>query len=173
MKREDAFYYKNLIMLGIWDEYDEWLNGCLKTESPLSDLVLELSFCGSNADEVVRLLHNYCSEGEFDEATVADRLRLFFKDAYYSNRMTKDEVVSTMFRLALILDDEDFDVNLRWGFYYLDEYYSMTKDGIITLEEFDFAFSRFLDTGVLSNVDFNLQKPTLLDKIKSIFKKMI
>ena len=34
MKREDAFYYKNLLMFGFSDGYDEWLNYYLEKESP-------------------------------------------------------------------------------------------------------------------------------------------
>ena len=48
MNREDAFYYKNLLMLGFSDGYDEWLNDYLEAENPLSNIVLELSCCGSD-----------------------------------------------------------------------------------------------------------------------------
>lgn len=62
MTREDAYYYKILLSNGFDDGYYEWLDGFLEKEDPLSDIVLELSLCGSNVDETIRLLHNYCAE---------------------------------------------------------------------------------------------------------------
>ena len=65
MKREDAFYFKHLLLLGFTDGYEEWLNYYLETESPLSDIVLELSVNGSDFKKIVSLLHNFCLENEF------------------------------------------------------------------------------------------------------------
>lgn len=62
MTREDAYYYKILLSMGFDDGYYEWLDGFLTEEDPLSDIVLELSLCGSDVDEIIRLLHNYCAE---------------------------------------------------------------------------------------------------------------
>lgn len=59
MKREDAFYYKNLLMLGFSDEYDNWLDYCLESEDPLSNIVLELYCCGSDINKTISVLHNY------------------------------------------------------------------------------------------------------------------
>ena len=48
LRREDAFYYMYLLLLGFSDGYDEWLESYLKTDEPMSDLVIDLYFCGSN-----------------------------------------------------------------------------------------------------------------------------
>lgn len=177
MKREDAFYYKNILMLGFLDGYNEWLDYYLETEDPLSDIVLELSCCGSDVKKTISVLHNYCAEQPFDEAAVCDRLRLFFKDAYYSNRMNKEEISSTMYRLALNIGAPGFfDIHLWGSMYYLDDFYSLAKDGIISWESFDFAFFSYLDNGI--PLDSNLiwskntaKKRSLLDRIKSVFNK--
>ena len=177
MKREDAFYYKNLLMVGFSDGYDEWLNHYLEIESPLSDIVLELSLCGSDVNKTISLLHNYCAEQNFDKAVSHDKLRLFFKNAYYSNRMSKEEVLSTMYRLSLNIGDPgDFDIKLWGSMYYLDYYYSLALDGVIPMENFDFAFLSYLDNGTPLDSDLiwrksMKKKPSLLDKIKSILKK--
>lgn len=177
MKREDAFYYKNLLMLGFSDGYDEWLDYYLELEDPLSNIVLELSCCGSDVTKTISVLHNYCAEQPFDESAVCDRLRLFFKDAYYTNRMSKEEISSTMYRLALNIGDPgDFDIHLWGSMYYLDDFHSLAKDGIISWESFDFAFFSYLDNG--TPLDSNLiwskntvKKPLVFDWIKSILKK--
>ena len=177
MKREEAFYYKNLLLLGFSDGYDEWLNYYLETESPLSDIVLELSLCGSNLDKIVSLLHNYCAEQAFDETVSHDKLRLFFKEAYHSSRMGKEEVLSTMYHLALNVGDPgDFDTKLWGSMYYLDYYYGLAKDGTIPMENFDFAFFSYLDNGVPFDEDLIWKKqikrkPSLINKIKNLFRR--
>ena len=177
MKREDAFYYKNLLILGFSDGYEEWLKYCLETESPLSDIVLELSFCGSDVNKIVSLLHNYCAAQKFNEAASHDRLRLFFKEAYYSNRMTKEEVLSTMYRLSLNIDAlGNFDIKLWGSMYYLDYYYRLAGDGVIPWENFDFAFFSYLNNGTPIDTDLiwkkSIKKNTpLFVKIKNIFKR--
>ena len=179
MKREDAFYYKQLLTLGFSDGFNEWFDSFLEADKPLSDIVLDLACCGSDINKTISLLHNYCLEQPFDEVVACDRLRLFFKEAYHSNRMSKEEVVATMYRLAINVGDPgDFDFNIDiWGsMYYLDDFHSLAKDGIISWESFDFAFLEYLDNG--TPLDSKLvwkkneyKKPTLLDKIRNIFRK--
>ena len=60
--------------------------------------------------------------------------------------------------------------------YYLDDFHSLAKDGIISWESFDFAFFSYLDNG--TPVDSKLvwkkneyKKTSLFDKIKNIFKR--
>ena len=91
MKREDAFYHKLLLASGLDDGYDEWLNHYLESENPLSNIALELACCGSDINRTISVLHNFCAEQPFDEAAVCHRIRLFYKNAYYSNRMSKEE----------------------------------------------------------------------------------
>ena len=179
MKREDAFYHKILLMTGLDDSYDEWLNHYLESENPLSNIALELACCGSDINKTISVLHNFCAEQPFDEIVVCDKLRLFFKDAYYANRMSKEEVSSTMYRLALNVGDPgDVDFNIKlWGsMYYLNDFYSLAKDGIISWENFDFAFFSYLDNGTPldSNLVWNkntVKNPSFVDKSKSVFKK--
>ena len=148
MKREDAFYHKILLMTGLNDGYDEWLNYYLETENPLSDVVLELACCDSDVNKIISVLHNFCTEQPFDVAAVCDRVRLFFKNAYHANKMDKKEIVSTMYRLTLSVGDPgDFDIDLWGSMAYLSEYYSLTEEGMISWERFDFAFFSYLDNG--------------------------
>ena len=173
MTREDAFYYKNLLMLGFSDEFNEWYNSFLESEKPLSGIILDLA--GADTAETISLLHNYCAEQPFDEAVVCDKIRSFFKESYYSNRMNKEEIVSSMYRLALNIGDPgDFNIDLWGDMYYFEDLHSLAKNGIISFESFDSAFFAYLDNG--TNVDLDLlvaknetNKPSLLKKIKKLF----
>ena len=178
MKREDAFYHKILLMTDLDDGYDEWLNGYLESEKPLSDVVLELVYCGSDVNKIISVLHNFCNEHPFDKSVVCDRLREYFKDAYYTNKMSKDEITTIMHRVVLnILETEDFDVHLWGSLYYLDDYYYFAEEGVIPWESFNSAFLSYLDNGVSIDSDplhYNNQiekGPTFIDRIKHIFKR--
>ena len=181
MKREDAYFYMNMLLLGFSDGYDKWLESYLKTDEPMSDIVIDLYFCGSDVNKTISLLHNYCGEQEFDKSIVSDKFRLFFKEAYHTGRMDKGEVVSSMYKLVGNIGypgDNNFDYDLWGDMYYLDDYYSLAKDGIISWESFDFAFYSYLDDGI--PIDSNLiwrnnmsKQPSyssLIEKIKSVFK---
>lgn len=191
MRREDAYYYMNLLLLGFSDGYDEWLESYLKTDEPMSDLVIDLYFSGSDVKKIISLLHNYCGEQELDESVISEKFRLFFKEAYHSGRMVKGEIVSTMYKLVNNIGDPgdwNFDADLWGDMYYLDDYYSMAKDGIISWESFDFAFTSYLDNGTpidsnliweknMSNEPLSLSvvsgmmKQSLFEKIKNMFKR--
>ena len=87
------------------------------------------------------------------------KLQLFFKNAYYSNRMSKEEVLSTMYRLSLNIGDPgDFDIKLWGSMYYLDYYYGLALDGVIPMENFDLAFFSYLDNGTPLDSDLIWRK---------------
>lgn len=149
MKREEAYYYRNLLLLGFSNGYNEWLNNHLETEDTLSDVVLELSWCGTDVKKTVSVLNNYCSEQQFDESVVADKLRLFFKEAYHSGKMGKQEMISNMYQLVLNIGCvENLNMNVWGSMYYLSDFYSMAEDGTISWESFDFALFSYLDSGI-------------------------
>ena len=177
MKFEDAFYFKILLQAGLTDGYDEWLDGFLEAEDPLSDIVLKLALCGSDTRQTISCLHNYCLEQNIDTSIVRDKLRLFLKDAYYTNRLSKEKVASLMCRFVLdASDSRDINYDLWGDMYFMDDYYSLAKDGIITWENFDQIFLSFLNDGVSpgwKSVHYQTKPSpnTWLEKIKSWFCK--
>ncbi|MBQ5867139.1 MAG: hypothetical protein IIW56_10735 [Oscillospiraceae bacterium] len=181
MKREDAFYHKLLLMSGLDDGYDEWLNYYLELENPLSNIVLELACCGSDINKTISVLHNFCAEQPFDKSDVCNRVRLFYKNAYYSKRMSTEEIVSSMYRLANNIGDPgdaDFDAHIWGDMYYLDDYYDLAIDGLIPMEGFNVAFFSYLDNGISidSNSIWNYNKSkntSLIDRIKHFLNKII
>ena len=140
MNHDDAFYYLNLLKLGYVDKYDEWLNYYLETENPLSDIVLALATCGSNPEVIIKILQDYCNEQPLNESLISEMFRLFFKEAFYSNCMNREEILShvkTLLRQGIGYSSEgtSFDE-------ILDEY-DLASDGII--DNFDELFLLFLE----------------------------
>ncbi len=152
MTGEEAYYYKILLQYGFTDDYDRWLNTALEGEDPLSNIVLELSLCGSDVEKTLSCLTNYCKDNLFDDNVVGNKLRLFLKDGYYSGRFTKDEVVSHMYNFAKT-DGYPFDYeSSRWrDMYYMLDYFCMADDGIVPAEEFDKVFHDVLNKDFLTN----------------------
>ncbi len=177
MRFEEAYYYKILIMSGLNDGFDDWLNKLLEEEEPLSDIVLRLASCGSDINKTISCLHNYCLGQEFDEKAVCEKLRLFLKDAYHSGRLSKDEVVFYMSRFCINHGDlSNYDMRSWGSMFYMDDYYSFAKEGLIAWKQFDFAFLSYLDTGSSMALDGFWEhrggtQKSLLRKIMEFFIK--
>ncbi|MBQ9746205.1 MAG: hypothetical protein IJW21_05230 [Clostridia bacterium] len=144
MTREDAYFERVLLLAGFWDGYDEWLDGYLEREEPLSDIVLELVDCRGDMKEVEYRLNLYCLEKPFDEESVHERLRLFLWDGYKSEKMSKDEVLAAMGKFSRILPDGGaFGRNCEILYYD----YDLVEGGVISEEQFDGEFLAFLESG--------------------------
>ena len=152
--REEAGFYLHLLLLGIQDGYGEWLHRCLTEEEPANDTALELSWCFSDTNKSISLLNRYCQEAPFDEAAVADKLRLFFKEAYHSGRMTQTEITSCMHQAAMNACTSG-ELNMKiWGsMYWLEESLAMVQEGIISQNDFDTAFFSCLNSSIPAAAD--------------------
>lgn len=89
-------YEKLLLIAGFTDSYDTWLDGYLEAEDPLSDVVLDLTECGSDIPRVISVLHNYCIGRDGDENAVAEKLRRFLYDEYKAGRITVAECINEL-----------------------------------------------------------------------------
>lgn len=185
MKCEEAFYHKIMLMTGLDDGYEEWLNDYLEAEDPLSNIVLELAYCSSDVEKTISVLNDYCLEHAYDEAIVCGKARSFFQKAYDSGRMSREETISSMHRLAQNVrdaEDADFDMDAWieiWGdMYYLDDDYDLVKEGLGSEADFDLAFSAYLRDGTPLNFNYiweqnSKEKTGLLDKIKRAVKAVL
>lgn len=63
---EEARFHLMLIQLGICDRFSPWLDALLEKETPLSDPVLELSWCSSDMKQVIHVLEDYLRNQETD-----------------------------------------------------------------------------------------------------------
>ena len=168
MEREEAFYHKILLMSCLDDGYNEWLNRCVETENPLSDIVLELAYCSSDINKTISVLNRYCTEEQVDMADVNDKVRLFFRNAYHSKKMSKEEITTYMQRVAFNIGDMENQNITIWdsssirkpdfavweSMYFLADYCQLAEEGIISWERFDFAFFSYLYNG--TPIDTNL-----------------
>lgn len=174
MNREDAYYYKILLMNGIYDDYDNWLYSYLTTEEPLSDIVLELGWCGSDINKTISCLHNFCLEQPFNERIVCDKLRTFLKESYNKNLYTIEEICTLMYNFVLAHGDPiDLDMSIWGDMFYLDDYWLNTKDGLCSKEKLEDAVLSYLNEG--TPVDYNSlwnirKEPSLFQKIKNLSK---
>ncbi|MBQ7485107.1 MAG: hypothetical protein IJT78_00595 [Oscillospiraceae bacterium] len=175
MNYDDAFYYENLLVIGCSDEYDAWLDSHLESEDPISQITMDLSSCGSDRNKAISVLKQYRLGQPVDEKTACDRLRLFLKAAYHSGKMDKGQVVSAMYAFVLNVGGPgDFDIEIWGDMFYFDDYYSLSKEGILSWEGFDSAFFAYLNDGIsLDPVKiwgYN-KKLTIFERMKHVFGK--
>ena len=149
MTREDAYYERIMLLCGYWDNYDEWIDSFLETEDPLSNIVLDLLDCRGDIKEVEHRLNLYCLEAPFDEESVYIRLRLYLRDGYKNGNLTKDDVMSALFRFSQKIPFCDFQNQCG----VLSDYCDLAENGILVMKEFDVELNRWLDQGGQVNID--------------------
>lgn len=149
VSREEAYYYYILLSNGFTDGYDKWLNSYLEAQTPLSDIVLNLSFCGNDVNSTISYLYSYAKEyNRLNEEVVCCLLREFLRIGYLKNRFTKDEVCRLMYKFATTHGDPgEFDGDIWDDMFYMDGYYSFAKDGSISMKKFDELFFGYLYNG--------------------------
>ncbi len=144
MTREDALYQKLLLAAGFVEQYEPWLAEFVEREDPLSDLTLDLSWCGGNYNEIVSCLHRYSIEGEVDDLAVAERLRLFVKEQYDSGKINIDKCMSAFYRFAR----EMWGYSDPWNYMMkLSDIYELVEDGWYSEKKWSKAFFAFLNEG--------------------------
>lgn len=148
MTREDAYYMQVKLLCGHVELYDPWLNTYLEEEDPLSDIVLKLLDCQDNLNDILRCLNLYCLEMTFDAKSVYRRLRLELCKYYENATMTKDRIMSELFRISQQIPDCPFQnqcLILSDYYYLLTELEAM--DMSVNMGEFDAELYKWLTTG--------------------------
>ena len=149
MNSNEAYYFKILLTNGISEGYNQWLDSYLETEEPLSDIVLNL--CGADINQTITYLHNYSAEYHLDQKIVCRLLREYLKKEYDAKRLSMEEVCCLMYRFAITHGDPadyEFDSEVWNDMFYIDEYYSLAKEGVISMEKFEKAFNSYLNHGI-------------------------
>lgn len=165
MTYEDAYYYRLLLQAGFTAEFDAWFDARLASDTPYSDIVVDLAMCRSDINETISLLRRYGDGKDFNETllpALRERLRLFLKDAYHGGRLTKKETVDAMYSFAIAHgypDDWNFNERLWGDMYYMSTCYEMAADGIASWENFDAIFLDYLDRGIPLIYDRIWQRP--------------
>ena len=149
MTREDAYYERIMLLCGYWDDYDEWLDFYLKTENPLSNIVLELLDCHGDIKEIEHRLNLYCLESPFDEESVYVRLRSYLRDGYKNKTLTEDDVMSALFSFSQKIPFCDFQDQCGC----LSDYYDLAENGILDMKKVVIELNRWLDHGGRVNTE--------------------
>lgn len=170
MTYEDACYHKLLLQLGFDDGYDAWLNTYLNEEDPLSDIVLDLAWCGSDRKRTVSVLYNFCLGQVINEYEICERMRLFLKEEYLSGRMDKYAILNTMHALLQMLETPYLPDSPWFSMYVLKMYYD---ESVVPDEEYDPVFEAYLKNGTqpkwICQVRRKTEKPSFLARLKTLF----
>ena len=173
MTREEAAYQMILLKSNITDEYDAWLDHYLEIEDPLSDILLKLLDCRSHLSVTISCLQFYCWEKEYDHQSVAEKLRLYLKNAYLSGKIDRETCVNDMYAFAYKSErmHEEFAVMST-----ISDYYELAEDQILDIEKWEkLLFLPYLLEGKFekSNIWARLAYPKkgfLWRRIKQKFK---
>ena len=129
MTVEQAKYYKVLTSNGYTEELIQYVNTALDTESPLSDIVLELAYAGNDREKLISVLSEYLSDVSDDEidfdGKLIDMFLAFFRRKYREENLPLDELVTLMHNCATCYSNLwDAPNNSLWfTMYMLDECY--------------------------------------------------
>ena len=150
MTPEMAEYCRAMLLVGIRDKLDQVFDQALETEDPLSDLILSLSTCISDDEQVLRVLREYTLNHPFDAREVCDLIREDVQERYLAGEMTRAEVTHTLYRIVMNLDKfwEEPWHDLTDGEYDLE----LLEDGHISEEVFNRCFDAWFFEGRRLNV---------------------
>jgi len=145
MTPEIAEYYRAMLLVGIRDKFDAAFDRALETEEPLSDLVLSLSSCISDVNQVLSVLHEYTLDYKIDEQVVRDLILEDLLSRYIAGEMTRADVTNTLYRIVWNLNK--FWDDSWWKF--TDIYYDLElyEDGVINEEVFNRCFDALFFCG--------------------------
>lgn len=145
MTPEMAEYYRAMLLVGIRDHLDAAFDHALETEEPLSDLILSLSTCISDNNQVLSVLREYTLDHTIDEQVVWDLILEDLRNRLLAGEMTRTDVVGMLCRIVRNLDvlweepwlsvtDVSYDLELF-------------EDGVICEEVFNQCFDAWMYRG--------------------------
>lgn len=144
MTREDALYQKLLLAAGFVEQYELWLAEFVEKEDPLSDIVLDLSWCGGDFKEIVSCLHRFLTDSVVDDIAVAERLRLFVKEQYESGKLDEEGCMTAFYHFSA----EMIGHSSIWDYMMaLSDYYGGVSEGWYPEKKWKKAFVAFLSEG--------------------------
>lgn len=145
MTPEMAEYYRAMLLVGFRDRLDQAFEHALETEEPLSDLILSMSTCISDDEQVLHILREYTLDHPFDAWAVCDLIRADVRERYMAGEMTRAEVTYTLYRIVMSLDRFWVDPwnDLTDGEYDLE----LFEDGHISEEVFNRCFDAWFFEG--------------------------
>jgi len=107
MTREQAIYYKYLLICGYSDELNRYIDICLNDEDPISDIILNLTTCGADNKKTLSVLNEFVTqvpEEEIDYDKVFDLVLAFLRSQYNEKRMPIETLSELMYRISVLTD---------------------------------------------------------------------
>ena len=138
MTAEMAMYYSAMLQVGLGDNFYRAFDKALEEEDPLSDFTLSLCDHISDVNEVLHILREYTLDKVVDDQVVCDLILDDIRIRYESGRMTRMNVVTTLYDVARILDK-------RWEgpwlyFYMMSDVADLYEEGIVSEAVFNQDF---------------------------------
>lgn len=169
MTYEYAVYFKLLLLCGYTDELEQYLDTALEEQDPLSDIVLELSFTGSDNGKKLLVLNEYIlqvQDCDIDyDKSVFNLVMAFLKRKYIEDNMPMKSIVDLMYTIAEYTERYFYE---PWNTMYLmDDLFSEAEAGYIDKDDFKRKFDAFIN----DNICF-CDYPPVLPK-ESLFKRLI
>ena len=130
MTYEQAVYFRLLLFCGYTEELDTFVDAALEKQDPITDIILNLAFCGSDLLRSLSVLKEYiqqANESEIYYDTVFQYVLPFLRRKYYDEKMPIDHLIDIMFQIAYGTD-KYFDEPWR-TMYLLSDYYEAAKSG--------------------------------------------
>ena len=145
MTPEQAEYHRAMLLIGLDDRFEKCFDEALEVEDPLSDVILALSTCISNREQVLSVLREYTLTHPFDENAVRDLILEDISNRYRSGEMDRVKMVTALYDVVNALDkfqDDPWNI-LMEPTYYLDLY----EEDLITEDVFDQCFDAWFYHG--------------------------
>ena len=170
MTFEQAIYYKYLLICGYSDELNKHINICLNDENPISDIILNLSACGSNNKEMLTVLNDFTSKVSDEKINydkVFDLVLTFLRTQYREENLSMEKITDLMYQISVLT--EKISDNPWWTMFTIGVLYSEAEQGYITMGSFMGTFENFINKGICME-QHNIKAPT---NKPSFFKRLL
>ena len=169
MTYEYAVFFKLLLLCGYKDDLEQYLDTALAEQDPLSDIVLELSWAGSDDKKRLSVLNQYLlqvKDPDIDyDRSVFTLVMSFLKRRYLEDAMSMKDVTDLMYQIAVHTErylDEPWST-----MYLMGDLFSESEAGYIDKEDFQRKFDAFLNDHICLR-----DAPSILPK-EPFFKRLI
>lgn len=170
MTVEQAIYYKYLLICGYSYELNKYIDDCLNDENSISDIILNLSDCGSDNKKLLTVLNNFVLEVPQEQINYDKVFNLvlnFLRTQYFEEKAPIEKVTDLMHKISN-LTEKDLN-NPWWTMNTLSVLYAEAKVGYITMESFMDVFEKFINAGIC--IDPSGMK--ISQKGHSLFKRIL
>ena len=145
MTPEQAEYHRAMLLIGLDDSFEKCFDEALEVEDPLSDVILALSTCISNREQVLSVLREYTQAYSLNEKTVRDLILEDIRGRYQSGEMDRVEMVTALYDVVAFLDKSLDD---SWNVFTEPTYYlELYEEDLISEDVFDQCFDAWFYHG--------------------------